>query len=260
MPDGTAGAESAGVTQDTLLGGRVRLLQSASGHRVGTDAVLLAAAARPEPGNRIADLGAGTGAVGLMIAVAEPSATVALVERDERLVALARRNVALNGAEARVGVIAADVLGTSAARRGAGLAPGAYDLVVTNPPFAEPGRGRASPDPGRSAAHVLPLGGTATWLRNAGALLAGKGRLLVVHRADHVGALLAAWPRGFGALRLRFVHPREEAPASRVLIEARRGSRAPLSVLSPLVLHGADGSFTPLARALHAGEARLAGD
>ena len=96
-----------GITEDTLLGGRVRLLQPARGHRAGTDAVLLAAAAPVRPGDLVIDVGAASGAVGLMIA-ARVAAALVFVERDPALAGLCRRNAGLNGTDGRI--VVADVL------------------------------------------------------------------------------------------------------------------------------------------------------
>src|SRR3712207_6087045 len=85
----------AALTEDALLGGRVRLLQPRRGHRAGTDAVLLAAAVSPGDGERVVDLGAATGAVGLMIA-ARSNADLVFVDRDPVLLALCRDNLRLN--------------------------------------------------------------------------------------------------------------------------------------------------------------------
>jgi tRNA1(Val) A37 N6-methylase TrmN6 len=245
-----------GVTEDALLGGRVRLLQRRSGHRAGTDAVLLAAMAGARDGRRVIDVGAATGAVGLMIAVRAPGADVTFVERDPALAALCRRNMEINGVAGRVAE--ADLL-DRASRRAAGLAQGRADLVVTNPPFLDEGRARPSPDAGRAAAHMLPAGGLALWLRACAALVAPGGTLALIHRADRLGDCLAGLGRGVGDLRLRLVHPRADAPAVRLLLSGTKGSRAPLRVEPPLVLHDAEGRFTPLAEALHRGEATLAG-
>jgi tRNA1(Val) A37 N6-methylase TrmN6 len=244
------------LTQDTLLGGRVRLLQPARGHRAGTDAVLLAAAAPAGAGDLVLDVGAGTGAVGLMIASRLPVSLV-LVERDPALAELCRQNAALNGIEAAVAC--ADVL-DPAARRRAGLAAGSAALVVTNPPFLEEGGVRSSPDAARAAAHVLPRGGLLGWLRACASLLKPGGRLALIHRAERVGECLQGLGRGFGGCCLRFVHPRADRPAIRVLITAVKGSRAPPSVAPPVVLHDGSGRFTPLAEALHRGAAVLAGE
>ncbi|HEX2554786.1 MAG TPA: methyltransferase [Microvirga sp.] len=252
---GGPGLQRDGATEDALLGGRVRLLQPARGHRAGTDAVLLSALATPRPGEHLIDVGAATGAVGLMVAARVPGLGLTFVERDPDLADLCRRNLALNGACGRVAV--ADIL-DGAARRAAGLASASAALVLTNPPYLEEGRARASPDPGRAGAHMLPAEGLAPWLRACAALVAPKGTLALIHRADRLADCLAGFGRGFGGVRLRLVHPRADAPATRLLLSAVKGSRAPLRVEAPLVLHDAEGRFTPLAAALHRGEAALA--
>jgi tRNA1(Val) A37 N6-methylase TrmN6 len=217
--------------------------------------VLLAAVVAPRRGQRVLDAGAATGAVGLMIAAREPGLDLTFVERDPELAALCRCNLGLNRVAARVAE--ADLL-DRASRRAAGLAPGSADLVVTNPPFLEEGQVRVSPDPGRAGAHMLPRGGLALWLEACAALVAPKGALALIHRADRLPDCLDALRRGFGGLRLRFVHPRAGAPATRLLLCAVKGSRAPLRIEPPLILHEHSGRFTPLAEALHRGEATLA--
>lgn len=244
------------LAEDALLGGRVRLLQPRRGHRAGTDAVLLAAAADATAREAVADVGAGTGAVGLMIAARVPEVSLVAIERDARLAHLCGRNFALNGARGRV--LAADVLAPVGERRRMGLAPGCADLVVTNPPFLEAGSSRRSPDAGRAAAHELPPGDLEAWLRACADLLKPKGRLALVHRADRLGDVLAALRRGFGGVRLRLVHPRADREAIRLVATATKGSRGPLAVLPPLLLHEEGGAFTPEAEALHRGEALLA--
>ena len=74
---------------DAILGGRLRLRQTRDGHRVGLDAILLAAAAGA-PVARLADVGAGVGAVGLALLQRWPAATGALIEIDPELAALAQ--------------------------------------------------------------------------------------------------------------------------------------------------------------------------
>lgn len=240
-----------GTREDALLGGRLRLRQSRGGHRAGTDALLLAAAA-PDT-ERFCDLGCGVGTVGLAVALAQPAAAGVLLDDDPDALVHAQANVALNGLTARLEVRQAEV---GALADAAGQDAGRFDLVLTNPPFYSVGASRPSPDPARRRAHEesVPL---ALWLRAAWRLLAPSGRLLVIHRAEAVPALLDAMPGDLAALSLRFVHPRADAPAGRVLLGAKRGSRAPLSVLAPVVLHGADGRFTALGEAVSRGEARL---
>ena len=171
--------------------------------------------------------------------------------------AFCRENIALN-AKDRARLVTADILARGFPGAEPGLA-GWADVVLTNPPFVAAGTVRRSPSALKAAAHVLE-GALDDWLRAALKCLAPKGKVVVIHRADAVPILLAGLAGRFGDVRLRFVHPRADAPAHRLLVQATRGSRAPLTVLPPLILHGPDGAFTPEAAAIHAGTAALGWD
>src|SRR5215831_151055 len=97
------------TTEDALLGGRVRLLQPERGYRVAVDAVLLAAAVEARAGQRVLDLGAGVGAVGLCLAARAPDCRIVGIELQPALAALAQRNAALNGVDERVRTIIHDL-------------------------------------------------------------------------------------------------------------------------------------------------------
>src|SRR5437868_1200512 len=79
----------AAVTEDAVLGGRLSLRQPAKGHRVGHDAILLAAAVAAKKGEHAVDLGAGVGAAGLALASRIHGLRVTLVDIDPALCALA---------------------------------------------------------------------------------------------------------------------------------------------------------------------------
>ncbi|WP_375407713.1 tRNA1(Val) (adenine(37)-N6)-methyltransferase [uncultured Methylobacterium sp.] len=241
---------------DAWLGGRLRLRQPPRGaHRAGTDAVLLARLMTPQPGATICDLGAGTGAVGLAVAILDPSCRIVLVEGDPEVAGLARTNAELNGLADRVRVVEADILAGAAARHAAGLVPGLADLVLTNPPFFDEARHRPSPVTAKRQAHSFGTGDLDAWIATCADLLAAKGRLGLIHRADALGECLDGLRNRFGSLAIRPVHARAERPAIRILMTAQKGSRGPSTLLPPLVLQNADGRFTPEAEALHRGEA-----
>lgn len=244
------------LTEDSLLGGRVRIVQPRRGHRVGSDAVLLAASVAPAPGETIYDFGAGVGAVGLMVAV-RTGASVAFVEKEAALIGICAANIVLNGLTGRVRVVEADILAPAAARRAAGLARESADWVVTNPPFLDEASARASPSRLRAAAHQLPAGGFERWISAAADVLKPGGRLALIHRADRLDLCLARLGRGFGAVAVRPVHARAGEPAIRILVAAVKGSRAPLKLLPALALHAEDGGFTAEAEAVHRGERLL---
>ena len=250
-------AEREATSLDAILGGRLRLRQTRGGHRVGLDAILLAAAAGA-PVARLTDVGAGVGAVGLALLQRWPRATGELIEIDPELAALAEANAALNGLADRARVVVADALDAKS-RRAAGLADEAAELVVANPPYLAAEAARASPDPRRARAHVAgeSAAALADWVVACLALLAPGGRFVMIQRADALPALLPALQRRLGDLALRPVHPRADAQAIRLLIAGTKGSKAPLHILPGLTLHEADGAATTLAAAIQRGEATL---
>ena len=205
----------------------------------------LAEAATTSPGacGIILDVGAGVGAVGLVAALRSPQAQIGLVEIDETACVLARDNIRANGLEARMRVFKTDIL-TPAHRRAAGLCDEQAALVLTNPPFLDPDFVRVSPDSDKARAHVAaaPL---SEWVRACLALLAPGGIFAMIHRADALADCLSSIGSRLGGVSIRPVHPRAKASASRILVRGVKGSKAPLRLEPPLVLHEDDGRFTP---------------
>jgi tRNA1(Val) A37 N6-methylase TrmN6 len=229
------------ITEDAVLGGRLRLRQPRKGHRFGHDAVLLAAATAARPGEHVVELGAGVGAAGLVVASRCPLARVTLAEIDPDLVALAQENIAAN-ALGNATAMALDVTAGASALAEAGLPAGCANRVLMNPPFGDPARHRPSPDARRRVAHLAESDTLPRWVASARHLLAPSGVLTLIWRADALATLLPVL-EPFGAIAVLPVHPRPGSAAIRVLVRVERGSRAPLSLEPGLVL--ADGAGRP---------------
>lgn len=232
------------VSEDGLLDGRVRLFQPRHGYRVAIDPVLLAAATRGGSGAAVLDAGAGSGAAALCLAVRCPELRITGLERDPALLALARRSVAANGLAERVDLVEGDLLAPPAALRAH-----SFDAVMTNPPFHPVAAASAPATATRAAAHLATVA-PAAWIAACLARLRPGGELTLIHRADALDAILAALMGVAGAVRVCPLWPKAGVPARRVLVAARKGARAPLQLLPGLVLHAADGGFTPAADAI----------
>lgn len=243
------------VTDDLFLGGRLRLRQPRRGHRAGHDAVLLAAATRARPGDRVVDFGAGVGTAGLALARRVAGVDLILVEIDEGVASLASGNAALNQIKAGVAVL--DIAASADAFAAAGLGPDSADAVLMNPPFNDASRHRASPDAGRQVAHMAPAQTLETWIHAARRVLKSGGVLTLIWRADGLAEILAALERGFGSVEILPVHPGANVPAIRVLVSAVKGGRAPMVLHPGLVLNDADGKAEPGIQAILNGEAAL---
>lgn len=237
--------EAAAVGEDLLLGGRVVLAQPRRGYRVAIDPILLAAAVRAGPGERVLDLGCGVGAAGLCLASRQPDCVVVGLEREADLVALARRNAQRNGFADRVTVFEGDI-----AQPPESLAPGGFDQVMANPPFLPASRGSAPPLREKALAAVEGEATLADWIACALIMLKPKGWLTLIHRADRVDSLCRHLHDGFGAITLLPLWPQQGVQAKRIVVRARKGVRTPAAVLPGLVLHAPDGRYTTAAEAI----------
>lgn len=247
-------------TQDLFLGGRVALVQARRGHRAGLDAALLQAAVPDDGTGSVADLGAGNGVVALSVAARAEAVRVMGVERDGEALACAAAALDLPhnaGFAPRVRFVQADICAPRTVREAAGLTEASFDWVLMNPPFAETGRVRASPDAARRAAHVAAPEALTTWIATAAGLARAGGRMALVHRSDALPGILEALMGRFGGARLLPFFPRAGEPATRIVVGAVRASRAPIAILPGIVLHDAGGGWTPKAQALLDGSETL---
>lgn len=228
------------LTEDRLLGGRVRLLQSAAGYRAAVDPVLLAAACPARAGQSVLDMGLGTGAALLCLAarVGRGGPWLGLEIRPE-IAALARRSAHLNELAAKVMV--GDV-------KRPPLRPESVDHVLTNPPYAA--AGTPPSDPARAQAHMETETDLRDWLKGCLSVLKPRGWITVIQRADRVDEVVAHLARSCGAVTLIPVWSRAGEPARRVIVRARKGVGSPAAVLPGLVLHGRETPYTPEAEAV----------
>ncbi|HEX7199857.1 MAG TPA: methyltransferase [Dongiaceae bacterium] len=237
-----AGLGSDDTTEDAILGGQLRLRQPSKGYRTGIDPILLAAAAPASA--RALDLGCGTGAAALCLARRLPEVEVAGLEIQPGLAALAKENVRLNGLEARIRIHEGDLLQPPM------LLSGDFDLVMANPPFHAAGQATAPADPGRARGHVEGAADLARWIGQALKLAGPRGHLLAIHRPERLGDFLALLEGRAGGITVFPLWPGSGRPARRILLLARKGSAAPLTLAAGLVLHEADGRYTAAADAV----------
>jgi tRNA1(Val) A37 N6-methylase TrmN6 len=240
--------EQGETSEDAVLGGRLVLRQPLRGHRVGHDAILLAAASVAKAGEQALDLGAGVGGAGLALARRVEGLKVTLVDIDPALTALAAGNAQRNGLSDRVRAVCLDVEASAAGFTAAGLAPESAACVLMNPPFNV--AQQPSPDHARRLAHAASATTLEQWLRTAARLLRADGVVTLIWRADGLAEVLAALAKDFGAITVLPVYPKPGAAAIRVLVRATKGNRAPLALLSGFLLADADNKPTAAAEAI----------
>ena len=227
------------LTEDRFLNGRITVHQATGGFRSGLDAVMLAAAVPADQSGDVLELGAGAGAASLCLAARVSSYRVTGIEIDAALAERANANAHANGMDTRVRFVAADAFHLPQSFKHE------YAHVFSNPPFH--GEGMSPPDAGRKRA-LQDEGRLVDWLEAGAKRTVSNGTFTTIIRADRLGEALAVLPpTGIIVFPL---WPRAGEPAKRIVLQLRKGSGAPLAVLPGLVLHTADGRFTPEADAV----------
>jgi tRNA1(Val) A37 N6-methylase TrmN6 len=132
-----------------------------------------------------------------------------------------------------------------------------FDHAFANPPFLEATAATAPADARRAAAHVEGGAGLGLWVASLVRSVRHRGTISLIHRADRLDGLLAAFDRQVGGIVILPLWPKAGRPAKRVLVRAVKGSRAAPTLSAGLVLHQADGKFTAAAEAILRGGGSL---
>lgn len=228
-------------TVDELSVGNLRLIQAEKGYRFSLDPVLLARFVAVRSGATVVDLGTGSGILPLLLAKLSDARELLGIERQPQLAKRAERNIELNGLQERVRIVPGDV------RLIRQLLPvDSADLVVSNPPYRQVGKGCISPADERAAARHELAGGLADFVAAAAWLLKNGGNFALIYLAERLPELFAQMiANGIEPKRLRMIHPRRLESARMALVEGRRGGRPGLIVEPPLYIYeGAGREYT----------------
>ncbi|MGI9400064.1 MAG: tRNA1(Val) (adenine(37)-N6)-methyltransferase [Rhizobiaceae bacterium] len=248
------------LSQDSFYRGGFEVFQPVGvGHRSGSDALLLAASLPQDARGLLADLGAGAGVAALASLKSNPALEAVLVEIDPIMVGISRNSLALpfnSDLADRAKLMKADVTLSGSARQKAGLADNSFDHVIMNPPYNHPGQ-RSSPQPLKALAHKMAEGGLEAWLRTAAAILKPGGWVHLIYRAESLGEVISSMQGRFGAISIIPLHSKAGEKASRIIVRAKRGSRAKLCIAPGIFLHEANGKPTELADELINGRRRM---
>lgn len=240
-PTPTFPETNADVTRDRLLGGRVVLVQPARGNRAAIDPVLLAAAVPARAGERVLELGCGTGVAALCLAARVPGCRVEGIDIQVDLIALARAGAEESGLSEFVHFEPGDVLDVPA---------GSFDHVMANPPYQAPGQGRVSPDPARALATVEGAADLQAWISAAVRSVRVGGTVTFIHRHNRGGEVASLLTSGGADAVIFPLYPRAGEQPKRVLIQGTRVASPQIRTGAGLVLHEAGGGFTSAAEAI----------
>lgn len=222
----------------------IKICQPRNGYRFSVDALILYSFVNVRAAEKIADLGAGSGIIGLLLAKKYRTASVTLFEVQDSLAGLAEKNIAINALEDRVKVKKADIREIRTSAFSKAMVHG-FDIAVSNPPFRKGGSGLLNPEEGKAIARheiMLDLQGL---VDSAHYLLRPNGRLFLIYHPSRLAELMEAlMKRRIEVKRLRFVHSGQGREAVMIMIEAAKTGRPGLKVEKPLFIYNGDGKYS----------------
>lgn len=220
---------------------RLTLLQKKNGLTYGTDAFLLAAYLRPMHRSRAADFGCGTGIISLLAQTKEKFAHITAIEVQKSFAELTARNIALNGLEARISVLHADI--TKLRPEDVG---GELDVIFSNPPYMRTDSGRRNEADEKYIARHEVHGSVADFCLAAGRLLKHGGLFYAVWRPDRLSELMEGLHQAsLMPKRMTFVQADIATAPSMVLMECKKGAAPSMKVTPSLILYRDGAHVTP---------------
>lgn len=228
-----------GETIDDLQNG-YSIIQKADSFRYGVDAVLLSDFADIRQGQRVADLGTGTGVIPILLYAKKKPAKITAIEIQPDMAEMAERSMKLNKLEQFIEVRCMDLKDAPAL-----LGKAVFDCVVTNPPYVKKDSGIINPSETKAISRFEIKCSLEDVVNTARELLVPGGKFFMVHRTDRlVDIIYQMRVSGIEPKRIRFVHPSMRKRPNLLLIEGARGGRAELKFMDPLYIHDEKGGYT----------------
>ena len=206
-----------------------QIIQNPARFCFGMDAVLLSDWAAVRRGDRVVDLGTGTGVIPILLEGKSPPAQFHGLEIQEDMADMARRSVELNHLETSIQILHGNLCQTELFFQAHSI-----DVVTCNPPYMKAPAGLKNRDASVSASRHEICCTFADVARAASRLLRSKGRFYLVHRPTRLVQIFEE----------RMVHPYRDREPSMVLVEAVRDGGEELRTAPPLIIYESPGRYS----------------
>ncbi len=230
------------MEQTDILKNGYKIIQDTDRFQFGIDAVLLADFAEKtvKAGERVLDLGTGTGIIPLLMAGENKGISLTGLEVQEASAEMAGRSVALNGLEDRIRIVQGDL------RFVDGLFDKhSFNVVTCNPPYMIDSHGRGNELDAKTIARHEVLCTLEDVVAAADYLLATHGRFFMIHRPFRLPEIFEALAaHKLEPKRMRLIHPFADKEPNMVMIEARKNAKRRLTIEPPLVVRYDNGEYT----------------
>ncbi len=217
----------------TFLNNRVKFYQLKEGFRFGTDTFLLTTFVKVKGKEKLIDLGTGCGVIPILLLLKYKDLKGVGIDIVRESVEVAHLNAEINGVSDRFKVFHLDVKEVKRLFRAQ-----EFDIVVSNPPFIEKGRGSLAKGEYRQTARQETTATLKDFIQAAKYLLKNKGRFyLLLPTSRFVDAVSLLRENKLEPKRLRFIHPQRNKGANLFLLESVKGGGKGIEVLPPLVVY-----------------------
>ncbi|MBR4753986.1 MAG: tRNA1(Val) (adenine(37)-N6)-methyltransferase [Lachnospiraceae bacterium] len=225
---------------DELHRNGYKIIQNPERFCFGMDAVLLSGFASALEGEKVLDLGTGTGIIPILMAAKTPAAHLTGLEIQEESADMARRSVAYNGLEDRIDIITGDIKDAPQI-----FGASSFDVITTNPPYMIADHGLVNPDEAKAVARHEIKCTLEDVISQSAKVLKPGGRFFMVHRPFRLSEIFTLMSEyKIEPKRMRMVYPYIDAEPNMVLIEGNRGGKPRLSVEKPLIVYKERGKYT----------------
>lgn len=221
-----------GERVDELQRNGYRIIQNPEKFCFGMDAVLLSGFARIRPGERVVDLGTGTGIIPVLLEAKTEAAHITGLEIQEESADMAERSVAMNHLEEKIDIVHGDIREASKI-----LGRSICEAVTVNPPYMIGKHGLANPDMPKAIARHEVLCTLEDVVRESAALLKPGGRLYMVHRPFRLAEIFSVMMKyRIEPKCMRLVYPYVDREPNMVLLEGTLGGKSRITVEKPLIV------------------------
>ena len=206
----------------------------------GMDAVLLSGFAKAKKGERVLDLGTGTGIIPILMEAKTEAEDFKALEIQEESADMARRSVCYNHLEDKIEIVTGDIKEASAI-----FGASSFDVITTNPPYMIGQHGLTNPHLPKAIARHEILCSFDDVACQAARVLKDRGRFFLVHRPFRLVELMATLTKyKLEPKRMQLVYPFIDKEPNMVLIEACKGGNSRIRVERPLVVYERPGVYT----------------
>lgn len=228
-----------GERLDDLQRNGFKIIQNQSKFCFGMDAVLLSGFARVKAGERVLDLGTGTGIIPILLAGKTDAGELIGLEIQEESADMAKRSVEYNRLGGRVSIVQGDIREADRLFERA-----SFDVITSNPPYMTGNHGLTNPDMPKAIARHEILCTLEDVIRAAEQLLKPGGKFFLVHRPFRLSEILVTLTKyHLEPKRMQLVYPYVDKEPNMVLIEAMRGAKPRITVEKPLIVYEKPGVY-----------------